>query len=65
MRAAPAHPFPAAASAAELRRMAMQYAEQADRPDADEADRDTFRKMHLALLSLAATEDWLNGQSFG
>lgn len=57
--------FPPVASAADLRRMAMQCAAQANMPDADETERDRLLKMREALLSLAANEDWLNGKSAG
>jgi RecB family exonuclease len=65
MRVETSNHFPAAASAADLRRMAMQCAAQADMPDADETERDKLLKMREALLSLAANEDWLNGRSAG
>ncbi|MDT3687384.1 MAG: hypothetical protein RO009_20335 [Pseudorhodoplanes sp.] len=65
MRVETSNHFPAAASAADLRRMAMQCAAQADMPDADETERGRLLKMREALLSLAANEDWLNGTSAG
>lgn len=56
---------PSPASAAELRRMAMQCAAQAELLNADDDECKKLLKMREALLSLAANEDWLDGKSAG
>ena len=48
-------------NAATLRRWAMQCAAQADDPHASGDERDRLLKMRTALLELAETQDWLEG----
>ena len=45
-----------------LRRWAMQCAAQADDPHATGDERDRLLKMRTALLELAETQDWLEGE---
>lgn len=49
-------------NAATLRRWAMQCAAQADDPHATGDERDRLLKMRTALLELAETQDWLEGE---
>jgi hypothetical protein len=49
-------------NAALLRRWAMQCAAQADDPHATGDERDRLLKMRTALLELAQTQDWLEGE---
>jgi hypothetical protein len=49
-------------NAAMLRRWAMQCAAQADDPHATGDERDRLLKMRTALLELAQTQDWLEGE---
>jgi hypothetical protein len=55
--------FPSVVSAADLRRMAMQCAVQADVSTGDLKERKRLLKMRKALLTLAENEDWLNGKA--
>jgi hypothetical protein len=48
---------------AALRRWAMQCAAQADNPRTTEDERERLLKMRTALLELAHTQDWLEGQN--
>ena len=50
---------------ATLRRWAMQCRAQADDPRASGDDRERLLKMQTALLDLARTQDWLEGQNRG
>lgn len=61
MKSAP-YDFPPA-SAADLRRWAIQCAAQANDPLMSGDNRDRLLKMRQSLLSLADTEDWLRGKS--
>jgi hypothetical protein len=47
---------------AELRRWAMQCGAQANNPRASGDERERLLKMRTALLELAHTQDWLEGQ---
>ncbi len=47
--------------AAMLRRWAMQCAAQADDPRASGDERERLLRMRTALLELAQTQDWLDG----
>jgi hypothetical protein len=49
--------------AATLRRWAMQCAAQADDPLLTGDERERLLKMRAALLDLAHTQDWLEGQN--
>lgn len=49
-------------NAAVLRRWAMQCAAQADDPLASGDERERLLKMRTALLELAKTQDWLDGE---
>jgi hypothetical protein len=49
-------------NAALLRRWAMQCAAQADDPHATGDERDRLLKMRTALIELAETQDWLEGE---
>jgi hypothetical protein len=49
-------------NAALLRRWAMQCAAQADDPRATGDERDRLLKMRTALIELAETQDWLEGE---
>jgi hypothetical protein len=60
MKSAP-YDFPPA-SAADLRRWAIQCAAQANDPLMSGDNRDRLLKMRQSLLSLADTEDWLRGK---
>ena len=51
--------------AAMLRRWAMECAAQADNPRATGAERERLLKMRTALLEMANTRDWLDGQTAG
>lgn len=51
------------ADSATLRRWAMQCASEADNPRASGDERERLLKMRTALLELADTKDWLDGQS--
>jgi hypothetical protein len=51
--------------AATLRRWAMQCAAMADTPGISSEERERLRSMRMGLLSLAETQDWLNGRRFG
>jgi hypothetical protein len=46
-----------------LRRWAMQCVSEADNPRASGDERERLLKMRTALLELADTKDWLDGQS--
>ena len=50
------------ADSATLRRWAMQCASEADNPRASGDERERLLKMRTALLELADTKDWLDGQ---
>lgn len=50
-------------NAAELRRLAMRCAAQADRADCSADERERLVKMREALLALASNADWLMGKS--
>jgi hypothetical protein len=50
-------------SAVMLRRWAMQCAAQAENPRASGNERERLLKMRTALLQLAETQDWLEGQA--
>lgn len=63
MRPDDSRQFPSATSAADLRRMAMQCAAQAEVTGGDQDERKRLLKMGKALLSLAENEDWLNGKA--
>jgi hypothetical protein len=58
----PIDQLPSAMSAAELRRLAMQCAAQAD-DEHDREERKRLLKIRQALLTLAENEDWLNGKA--
>ena len=49
-------------TAAMLRRWATQCAAQAENPRASGDERERLLKMRTALLQLAETQDWLEGQ---
>ena len=51
------------ANSTTLRRWAMQCASEADNPRASGDERERLLKMRTALLELADTKDWLDGQS--
>ena len=51
------------ADSATLRRWARQCASEADNPRASGDERERLLKMRTALLELADTKDWLDGQS--
>jgi hypothetical protein len=63
MRPDESRQFPSVTSAADLRRMAMQCAAQADAADNEPDERKRLLRMRKALLSLAENEDWLNGKA--
>jgi hypothetical protein len=48
-------------AASTLRRWASQCAAQANNPRSSGDERDRLLKMRAALLDLAETQDWLNG----
>jgi hypothetical protein len=50
---------------ATLRRWAMQCGAQADNPRTSGDERERLLKMQTALLDLAQTQDWLEGQNRG
>ena len=49
--------------AATLRRWAEKCAAQADSPHISGEERDRLLKMRTALIELATTQDWLEGQN--
>jgi hypothetical protein len=49
-------------SSADMRRWAMQCAAQADDPRISGDERERLLTMRTALLELAQTQDWLEGQ---